>query len=627
MGQPLKAWIGIVASLFLFTACGDDDVFTGNGGGVGGGDTPLSSLVLLAGAPTLSSDASGVAAGITLTAITKDANNNVVPGVAVVFATSDSAEINVVNPAVTDLNGRVQAVVTTGGDPANRTINVTAKAGNLESSVAIDVIGTSIDISGPASTQFDVPTEYTVQVIDAAGNGIPDRTVEVTTEGGNTLAAETLVTNDFGQVAVRFTGVLPESSLTAMALGLTDTQNITVSQDEFTLKVSELGSDDALVSSADTDQSVPELLIGQKYEMQVQWLRQGSPVDELQQEDIQIDFGATRGMVDEAQVEIVNGLADITFQSAQAGKSILTASSQFSSQPSARVTVEFVAITPSTIVVQANPSNVPRNQTTEITAVVRDAANNLVKNVTVEFSLDDPSTGTLSSPTAVTNSQGVAQITYTASSQSSPTEGVAITGKVQGNVGINDEARVTVGGIAANISLGTGSQILIKDESTYQLPFTVSVTDSASNPVPDADVRLTLSAKRYFEGVFGAITPPGGCPNEDINDNDILDPGENTSVAIDDEAEETLQPGRVATVPATVTLDEDGTGQFLVSYAKSFGEFVEVEITATVKVSGTETTAKSLFLLKVAEGDVDNLPGISPYGVDGDCATFDPQGI
>lgn len=622
MGQPLKAWIGIFASLFLFTACGGDDLFTGDGSGLGGGDSELSSLVLLAGAPTLSSDASGVAAGITLTAIAKDSNNNVVPGEIVVFSTADSAEINVTNPAVTDLNGRVQAVVTTGGDPANRTINVTAKAGNLESSVAIDVIGTSIDISGPASTQFDVPTEYTVQVSDAAGNGIPDRTVEVTTEAGNTLAAETLVTNDFGQVTVQFTGVVPESSLTATALGLTDTQDITVSQDEFTLEVRAPGSNNVLVSSANTDQPVPELLIGQNYEMRVEWLRGNGAVDE----NTPIDFGATRGVVNQAQDNTDNdGFALTTFRSAQSGRSILTASSQNLSQPSARVTVEFVAIDPATIVVQANPSNVPRNQTTEITAVVRDAANNLVKNVTVEFSLDDPSTGTLSSPTAVTNSQGVAQITYTASSQPSPTEGVAITGKVQGNPSLNSQAHVTVGGIAANIALGTGSQIIIKDESTYQLPFTVAVTDSAGNPVPDADVRLTLFATHYFEGTFEAIAPPGGCPNEDINRNDILDPGENTSVAAG--GEQTLQPGRVATVPATVNLDPDGTGQFLVTYAKSFGEFVEVEITATVKVSGTETTAKSLFRLKVAENDVDNLPGISPFGTDGFCETYDPQGI
>ncbi len=606
MGQPLKAWIGIVASLFLFTACGGDDVFTGDGVG-GGGDSTLSSLVLLAGAPTLSSDASGVAAGISLTAIAKDANNNVVPGEVVVFSTADSAEINVNNPAVTDANGRASAVLTTGGDQTNRTITVKATSGSLSATVSVDVVGTQIDISGPSGTQLGIPTEYVIALSDAAGNGIAGRTVEVTTEADNTLSATSLETDEFGQVVVQFTGVAEQSSLSASALGLTSTISIAVSPDDFTIGVRQLGESEFI--SAGTSE-FPELVVGQSYEIVALWQRADGPVNQGT-----VGFSATRGIIAQpAEDDVVGGEAAVVFSSTEAGPSIITAFSDDLSRPSARTTIEFVATNPSRISVQATPTNVPRNQSSEIVAIVRDAANNLVKNVTVDFLLSDQTTGTLSAPTAVTNSQGLARVTYTASSQASATEGVVITAQVRGVANVDDQVELTVGGAAAGIALGTGSEILDKDESTYQLPFTIVVTDSAGNPAPDAEVSLTLFAPRYFKGTF---TDRIACDSEDVNRNDILDQGEdfNTSGR--------LEPGRRASIPSTVALDESGSGQVFVTYAKTEGFFVEVEITATARVSGTEATEKRRFLLTIAQDDADNLPGISPFGTVLDCQSPD----
>lgn len=607
MGQPLKAWIGIFASLFLFTACGGDDLFTGDGSGLGGGDSELSSLVLLAGAPTLSSDASGVAAGITLTAIAKDSNNNVVPGEIVVFSTADSAEINVTNPAVTDANGRATAVLTTGGDQTNRSITVTAESGDLTATVSVDVVGTQIDISGPSGTQLGVPTEYVIALSDAAGNGIAGRTVDISTQANNTLSATTLETDEFGQVVVEFTGVDEASSLSASALGLTSTIQIAVSPDDFTIGVRPLGKTEFVQAGSS---EFPELIVGQDYEIVANWERADGPVNEGT-----VGFSATRGViVQPAEDAVSGGEASVVFSSTEAGPSIITAFSDDLSRPSARTTVEFVATDPSRISVQATPTNVPRNQSSEIVAIVRDAANNLVKNVTVDFLLSDQTTGTLSAPTAVTNSQGLARVTYTASSQASATEGVIVTAQVRGVANVDDQVELTVGGAAAGIALGTGSEILDKDESTYQLPFTIVVTDSAGNPAPDAEVSLTLFSPRYYKGTFVERI---ACDSEDVNRNDILDQGEdfNTSGR--------LEPGRRASIPATVALDESGSGQVLVTYAKTEGFFVEVEITATARVSGTEATEKRRFMLTVAEDDVDNLPGVSPFGTVLDCQSPD----
>jgi len=271
--------------------------------------------------------------------------------------------------------------------------------------------------------------------------------------------------------------------------------------------------------------------------------------------------------------------------------------------------------------IQASPANIGTSQSSEITAIVRDPTNNLVKGATIDFSLQDISGGNLSAASAVTNSQGVAKITYNSSTQTSPSEGAVVTGRLrplkpsdpapsQGT----DTATITVGARAVDITIGTGAEIEEFDTATYALPFTVIVADSSGNPVPDAEFTLSNVATRYFKGTFAAIS--ASCGNEDVApQNDILDPGED----IDNDGE--LDPGRVATVPGTVDLDpESGSGLFRLIYPKDRGVFVEVRITGTATVAGTSTTETRTLILPVGENDVENLPGVSPYGTSASCA-------
>ncbi|MGH7462033.1 MAG: Ig-like domain-containing protein, partial [Longimicrobiales bacterium] len=174
--------------VFLLAAVAALSVSACGGGSLGGtpddgiitGPVPAT-LTLLASTPQLSSDAATPSKGVTLTAIVKDKDNVVIPDVPVVFSTQDSAELTVPNPAATDNTGRVQATLTTGGDPQNRTITVKATAGTLSKTLTINVIGTTLEFSGPDSTQINAETPYTVLLTDAAGAGIPNITVQVTT--------------------------------------------------------------------------------------------------------------------------------------------------------------------------------------------------------------------------------------------------------------------------------------------------------------------------------------------------------------------------------------------------------------------------------------------------------------
>ena len=65
-------------------------------------------------------------------------------------------------------------------------------------------------------------------------------------------------------------------------------------------------------------------------------------------------------------------------------------------------------------------------------------------------------------------------------------------------------------------------------------------------------------------------------------------------------------------VPGTVVTDENGLGTFDLIYLKSSAAWIQIEITASTVVSGTENQGTLVFTLPWAEGEGENLPH-SPY--------------
>ena len=85
------------------------------------------SLTLLTSSPQIPSDGS---ANATITALVRDASNNVVAGQAVQFTASSGALV-ASQPSTTDKNGVVTATLSTAGDPTNQpTITVTGMSGS-----------------------------------------------------------------------------------------------------------------------------------------------------------------------------------------------------------------------------------------------------------------------------------------------------------------------------------------------------------------------------------------------------------------------------------------------------------------------------------------------------------------
>ena len=96
--------------------------------------------------------------------------------------------------------------------------------------------------------------------------------------------------------------------------------------------------------------------------------------------------------------------------------------------------------------------------------------------------------------------------------------------------------------------------------------------------------------------------------NEDENRNLIVDAGEDRNF----DGELTPPNSSSGAVPASVTTDETGVGNFDLIYLKAHAAWIESEITADVLVLGTETRSTLTFWLPFAEEDACELPA-SPF--------------
>ncbi len=597
--------------------------------------TPVAGVTridLLVSSPQLGSNGTG---NVTLTALVRNAANNVVSNVPVNFA-ADSGGVQVIN-GTTDTTGTASALLTTGGDQNNRVITVTARTGNLVSTNTVQVTGTTLTISGANTSVLGGRATLTILLRDSGGVGIPNEQVSISSTLGNMLSASTVMTDSTGQASVEVTARVPgNDTIQVAALGATASSRLSISADNFVFS---------------TLPAANQVALQQLGVITVHWDRNGT-----NQVGQTLTFSLTRGSFSASlpcpttpvstttAVTDGSGNATVTICSDNAGPSAISASAG-SAGPSAQVSLAFVAETPAAIVLQAAPTTVGVNapgtttQQSVITAVVRDSAGNLVANRQVTFSLTDVSGGQIFPAAATTDSFGRASTIYTAGSSPSAQDGVVITAAVGG---ISSQVTLTVARQALFVTLGTGNQILIPSNTTtlYSQPYSGLVNDANGNPISNATIELNVRATRYQKGFYspffnsngacigwgkvlsvrGTADPDDGdqaCDNEDRNQNGILDTGEdlnnNTS----------LDPRIVVSVPQTVTTDATGFAFFDVTYAREF-TWVEIELEARAAVQGSEASARARFFLRGIASDFSDCevspPGqVSPFGLATTC--------
>ena len=288
---------------------------------------------------------------------------------------------------------------------------------------------------------------------------------------------------------------------------------------------------------------------------------------------------------------------------------------------------------------------------------MRDAAGNSVAGQLVNFvAVQDLSNGTLQPGSAITDSNGRAQVQFIPGGVSTASDGVVLRATVagkndsKGNPIVGD-AFLTVNGQSLFINLGFGNTISNVDETTYSKPFSVYVTDANGNAVGNQQVTLSAIPDQYLKGtlawngtIWDYAAIPTACPNEDLNKNGILDAGEDVNgngvldagedangngvldLSEDFNSNGVLTPGNPATpFPGTVTTNAEGRAVSGLRYGEQFVPWIDLKLTARATVGGTESRTAINFSLRGSETDfstetVAPAGQRSPYGVATSCS-------
>jgi len=629
-------WFSALAALAL-AACGGGSgcstSFANTCGGSGGPPITVGSLTVLTSLPQIHSDSSNSA---TISALVKDSSNNVMSGVTVVFQ-ADSGSL-AITQGKTDANGLAQATLNAGSDPSNRTITVTATVGTKTATVTVDVAGTTLALSGTASLVLNGTGNYTVVLTNSAGQGIPGVAVALTSALGNALTPGVAGSTTDANGRLNFTllaTVGGTDTVTATALGLTPkTVSVAISTQSFNFTA---------------PANATKVFLAASQPVTVTWLNNGVPVVGMP-----VTFAATRGVLSSAAPVMtdVNGQATVSITSTGAGPSVIDASA---TGVSAQLSLDFVANNPTQVSVQAGPATVGVQGQSTITALVRDAANNLVEGATVDFQLvTDPTNGGLAAASATTNAQGSAQVVYTAGNTSSGANGVTISATIHGTL-TTSSTTLTVGGQTVFLSLGTGNTIDVSQgAAVYQVTYTVFAVDSGGAALANVPVTVAILPVAYGKGIMANCPTPGPwqpayatvaadtfayngttmCRNEDsdytgnINSQGQCPNGSGGFVPCkDDNRNGKLDPGNVAVVSTSTAsnlTDKNGRLDLLITYPRDHAYWTMVSLVASTTVQGTQSSTSATFVLLGAVDDYKCSTGppgaTSPYGVKGTCA-------
>lgn len=649
--------LALVATLGLASCGGGGNTITDPDGG--GGTSEAAVVQVVSSSTQLNSDVSN-AETVEITAIVKDANNVLLADAPVTFGATNNGSL-AVTAATTDQSGRATARLSNGNDLSLRTISVGVTSGSASGAVVVAVVNTAITVNCPAETlSLGASDTCNIIVKDSKGAGIAGVPVAVVSSSGNTLSSANLTTGVGGGVAVTLTATQAgPDTITASSLGATGVDTVTVP--------GVAGNNFSVTTPAADGTNVP---LGTSQQITATWTVGGAP-----QNGQTITFTSTRGTLSSATATVVGGQASVTVSSTTAGVATVTASTPTGLQATRQL--EFVATQPATIDLQAEPFTVRTSSQAQLTAVVRDAIGNLVKNQIVSFQIVlDPTGGSIAVAQGTTDSQGRVVSAYTAGLASSAVNGVQIRATVLGtSPAVSDDVSLTVAGQALAISLGTGNELFEPTSATFAKEWVIFVTDADGNAVANKPVQVSIRSVNYRKGLLVVgncggddcwvkagppLTPAQGaeqaCTDEDSGIgpnatgalNGILD-------TIDLDSSGTIEPNEtedfnnsglleagnialVAAVPsnapsnnpcssagsqgqaATVTTGNSGTARVCVFYPQNYNLWLDVRIAARASVAGTEFSKSQTFELEALADDLNDTdaspPGrVSPFGL------------
>jgi len=547
------------------------------------------------------------------------------------IASSGDDDVTLITIAVTGSDGKASAILKTNNEPTNRLIKVTSTSGQVTDSVDVQVIGTSINLTGSSSLAINDENSFFIQVLDSESEPIPNTRVElslVPPTSGNVADisfTDSVVTDNTGQANLIITGVSGgTNTLVASALGVTTKHAITVQADSFLFSSFDNGQEVVVPD----DNTLPDVFLSDTATIELTWKQSNVAIAD----GTNVNFTSTRGGVSPSTTTILNGKATTTITSNNAGKALVTVTGTDDGITlSNQLEFEFVAENVAMIDAQASPNSIaPNGDTSNISVVVKDVEGNLVKGKTIDFSLSDTSSGSILPASVVTDSNGTASTVYTSNTVSSQ-NGISITAKVKEEPSIFDTVTLTVADRNLFITLGTGNELIEVDSTTFNKQYVAFVTD-VDSASPAKNTVLTVSAvpRSYYKGYWDKSLDESGtfeqwvtivnetCSNEDSNFDGFLGSHEDIN------EDGNLTPGNVAAVLGEVTTDEQGRALIDVKYPQNYGGWINIDLIVSAKVGGTESSKQVLFTLPASLEDVlneDTAPpqGSSPLGISDSC--------
>ena len=620
----------------------------------GGGTTTRSASSIDVYSSAASIPTGGAGAAITITAIVKDSGNVAIPNFPVAFKT----EYGSLSPVTTTNDKGVATAELTPpktDNALNRSFGVTVTAKGASKKIDLKVEGTTVALSGDTSLGVNQEGEYTVNVRDAAGETVSNAGVTITAQQGGSQAQVASVQTGRNGIATFKYKPTVAGSVRLAADGLNAENASRYLDISVGSAVIQLTTESPYWRLNQANRVVVRVADGNQ-----------SPVAA----GTKVLFSTTRGCIVDAgdtacttssRTESVSskvletnaaGYAEGFVLSTDAGATSIKAEvTSGSLQGVGTLTAQFMASSPSRLIVQANPNAIQTSTASSgnsavIDALLLDDRGNPVANTPVYFTvLADLSGGRLAATSVKTNEQGRAKNTFYAGPRGTGSDQVRIRAALGGNdAHISGETTLTVGGNGLSIALGDSTVIASTDgETKYRKMYTVYVTNSAG--VSQASVPITLriepvayaQGRRCWDGkiwntrLSARVFPDGIIPNEDINFNGIRDAGEPNWVS----EIQGLKPGFVANlVPATadgtvtavggstitVTTDSSGYAYFYTQYAKRYANWVSMRIVASSQSGGTESrnVTPDEFLAAATSdlnSEVKTPPGdVSPYG-------------
>ncbi|HRD95011.1 MAG TPA: Ig-like domain-containing protein [Rubrivivax sp.] len=568
-----------------------------------------SSIEVLSAATTVGTGGDGVL----IRAFVKDVNNNALPNATVSFRASTGTLTGV--STQTSAAGVAEATFAAGADRSNRSAEIVVSSGAVTSTLTLPITGTRLTLSGPSSMILGTSANIDVVITDSKSNAVPGVSVSGASPLGNSLVATSgSTTNNSGQIRFRYTaGKAGTDAVVFSGAGATASPSPA-------LVVS--GEDFSFVSPVPSS----TVQVGTPQPVQVRLRSGGVP-----QAGKLIHFAATGGTLTTADVTTdADGQASTILSSNSAGPVTVQASVD-GSTTSTTLPLVVIATVPAKLVLQVTPTAIGPNASiasgnqAQVVAKVTDAAGNPVQGQVINFARqEDPSGGDLLQATATTDSSGQASVAYRSGSGSTANNGVVLRATVAGTPAVTGTATLTVNQTSLFIALGTGNTISNLDTQTYRKDWVVYVTDSNGNP--QNGVTLTIKAipnayrtgKLRFDGVVWTYaTPIWSCRNEDANEDGTLDAA---PVNEDDNGDGVLWPGNVIAVSPGSVQTVNGRATISLTYAESYAPWVELRLTASATVTGTESRTDAVFVVSGSSEDFSNQTNppagvASPFGL------------